>query len=78
MGERALQNALQMLPTIGTVTVARSNPDPNGGFEWYVTFASNFGDLEAMEVDVMRCSQGCQWSEGQEASPSELFGGSSI
>lgn len=42
---------LETLSTIGDVDVTQSNPDPNNGYAWTVTFSNNLGDLSAIIPD---------------------------
>jgi len=49
-----LQQALQSLPSIGSLDVFRQGPDYQGGYTWTVTFTSNTnaGNIPAMQVAV--------------------------
>ena len=44
-----VKNALETLKSIGTVHVTRF--ENNNGYNYFITFASEFGDLEQIEVD---------------------------
>ena len=46
-----LENALEMLNTVGQVNVTRDLDRDNNGYEWRVTFETNVGDIPAIEVD---------------------------
>lgn len=48
-----LQNQLEVLSTIGSVAVTRSNADPNNGYAWTVSFLNDLGDLDAIVPDAM-------------------------
>jgi len=47
-----MQLALENVPTIGRVEVARSGPFGNGRYEWSVTFRGNPGDITLLAADA--------------------------
>ena len=49
---RAMTTALQGLDTIGLVNITRSSVDPNGGYTWLVTFLTEFGSLDLLQIDT--------------------------
>jgi hypothetical protein len=48
-----VETALEALDTVGSVDVARSDSDENGGYTWTVTFLTNLGDVERIDFDAL-------------------------
>lgn len=48
-----MKTQLEVLSTIGTVAVTRSNVDPNNGYAWTITFLNNLGDVSALQPDAL-------------------------
>ena len=46
-----MKDALQVLSTVGTVDVQRSDADENDGFTWSITFQTDLGDNSLIFVD---------------------------
>ena len=46
-----MKDALQVLSTVGTVDVQRSDVDENQGYTWSITFQTDLGDNSAIVVD---------------------------